>query len=227
MGLFRHESIGFIMDHDFLIDGPSDAAVTILLAHGAGAPMDSASMNAATSALVTAGFRVARFEFGYMAARRTSDSRKPPPKAEKLIPEYMAAVTRLGVTGPLIIGGKSMGGRIASMVADDLLSQGAIAGLLCLGYPFHPPGKPENLRTQHLTELKTPTLICQGTRDEFGTREEVATYALSANIRILWLEDGDHDLKPRKKLSGFSAADHLQNLADTVKAWSGEITGMA
>ena len=212
------------MDQDFLIDGPANADLTILLAHGAGAPMDSTSMNAATAALVVEGFRVARLEFGYMAARRTSGTRKPPPKAEKLIPEYRAAVARLGATGPLIIGGKSMGGRVASMVADDLLSRGAITGLLCLGYPFHPPGKPENLRTQHLTELKTPTLICQGTRDEFGTREEVAGYALSGNIRILWLEDGDHDLKPRKTLSGFSTADHLKTMANTVKAWSVEIT---
>lgn len=215
------------MDQNFLIDGPADAAVTILLAHGAGAPMDSASMNAAAAALAAAGFRVARFEFGYMAARRSSDGRKPPPKAEKLIPEYIAAVKQLGVNGPLIIGGKSMGGRVASMAADDLLSQGAIAGLLCLGYPFHPPGKPENLRTQHLTDLKTPTLICQGTRDEFGTREEVSGYALSASIRILWLEDGDHDLKPRKTISGFSTADHLKTMAHTVKAWSTDIAGTA
>jgi len=215
------------MHPDFLIDGPDDAVATILLAHGAGAPMDSASMKASTMALVAAGFRVARFEFGYMAARRSTGTRKPPPRADTLIPEYRAAVARLGASGPLIIGGKSMGGRVASMVADELLSAGAIAGLLCLGYPFHPPGKPESLRTQHLTELKTPALICQGTRDEFGTRDEVAGYALSGNIRILWLEDGDHDLKPRKMLSGFSTADHLKAMAETVKAWSAEITGTA
>jgi len=212
------------MDQNFLIDGAANAAITILLAHGAGAPMDSASMNAATVALVAEGFRVVRFEFGYMAARRAFGARKPPPKAEKLIPEYLAAVAALGATGPLIIGGKSMGGRVASMVADDLLSRGQIAGLLCLGYPFHPPGKPENLRTQHLAELKTPALICQGTRDEFGTREEVAAYALSGAIRILWLEDGDHDLKPRKTISGFSAADHLKTTARMVNDWSLEIT---
>ncbi len=215
------------MNQDFLIDGPADAAVTILLAHGAGAPMDSASMTATTAALVAEGFRVARFEFGYMAARRTSDGRKPPPKAEKLIPEYIAAVERLGAQGPLIIGGKSMGGRVASMVADDLLSRGAITGLLCLGYPFHPPGKPESLRTHHLADLNTPTLICQGTRDEFGTRDEVAGYPLSGNIRILWLQDGDHDLKPRKTVSGFSTTDHLKTMAGTAKIWSAEITRKA
>ena len=207
----------------FLIDGPADARLTILLAHGAGAPMDSRSMTAATAALVDAGFRVMRFEFAYMAARRTSGTRKPPPRAELLIPEYTAAIDAAGATGPLIIGGKSMGGRVASMLADAALAEGKIKGLLCLGYPFHPPGKPENLRTQHLTGLKTPTLICQGTRDEFGTRPEVETYALSDAIELLWLEDGDHDLKPRKSVSGFSAGDHLATMARTVQSWAGKI----
>ena len=207
----------------FLFDGPEDAAVTILLAHGAGAPMDSASMAATAKALATAGFRVARFEFAYMAARRYGH-RKPPPRAETVNPEYVAAVEALGAEGPLIIGGKSMGGRVASMVADELHAAGKIAGLLCLGYPFHPPAKPEQLRTKHLAGLKTPTLICQGTRDEFGTREEVAGYTLSDRIEILWLEDGDHDLKPRKSVSGFSTADHLKTLADTVADWTKTLT---
>ncbi|MGO8025793.1 alpha/beta hydrolase family protein [Rhizobium leguminosarum] len=204
----------------FLLQGPQDARFTILLAHGAGAPMDSASMTAAANALAGVGFRVARFEFAYMAARRTSDGRKPPPRAETLNPEYEAAIAELGASGPLIIGGKSMGGRVASMVADDLHRQGKVAGLLCLGYPFHPPGQPQKLRTGHLTGLTTPALICQGTRDEFGTRDEVPGYDLSDRIEILWLEDGDHDLKPRKTISGFSSADHLATMAKTAKAWA-------
>jgi predicted alpha/beta-hydrolase family hydrolase len=203
----------------FLLQGPQDARFTILLAHGAGGPMDSASMTSAANALAAAGFRVIRFEFAYMAARRTG-GRKPPPRAETLIPEYEAAIAELGTSGPLIIGGKSMGGRVASMVADDLYRQQKIAGLLCLGYPFHPPGQPEKLRTAHLKELATPALICQGTRDEFGTRDEVPGYDLSDRIEILWLEDGDHDLKPRKTVSGFSAADHLATMAKTAKAWA-------
>ncbi|WP_065374814.1 alpha/beta fold hydrolase [Ensifer adhaerens] len=212
------------MGDKFLFDGPDDADVTILLAHGAGAPMDSASMTATARALAAAGFRVARFEFGYMAARRTSDGRKPPPRAETLNPEYVAAIEALDSKGPLIIGGKSMGGRVASMVADQLHASGKITGLLCLGYPFHPPAKPEQLRTKHLAGLKTPTLICQGTRDEFGTREEVPGYTLSDAIEVLWLEDGDHDLKPRKSLSRFSAADHLRTVADAVAAWAARLT---
>jgi len=204
----------------FLLQGPQDARFTILLAHGAGAPMDSASMTAAANALAGVGFRVARFEFAYMAARRTSEGRKPPPRAESLNPEYEAAIAALGASGPLIIGGKSMGGRVASMIADDLHGRGKIAGLLCLGYPFHPPGQPTKLRTAHLKGLTTSALICQGTRDEFGTRDEVPGYDLSDRIEILWLEDGDHDLKPRKKISGFSAGDHLATMAKTAKAWA-------
>lgn len=209
----------------FLLDGPEAAPITILLAHGAGAPMDSASMATTTKALAVAGFRVARFEFHYMAARRYGH-RKPPPRAETVNPEYIKAIADLrakGLKGPLIIGGKSMGGRVASMIADEMFSKDEISGLLCLGYPFHPPAKPQQLRTKHLADLKTPTLICQGTRDEFGTKDEVAGYALSDAIEILWLEDGDHDLKPRKSVSGFSTADHLKTMADAVTAWTGRI----
>jgi hypothetical protein len=112
-----------------------------------------------------------------------------------------------------------MGGRVASLTADQLFDAGKIAGLLCLGYPFHPPGKPGQLRTKHLAGLTTPTLICQGTRDEFGTREEVSGYTLSDTIEILWLEDGDHDLRPRKSISGLTAADHLLAVAGKVRAW--------
>lgn len=204
----------------FLIDGPVDAPATILLAHGAGAPMDSASLNAVTKAFTATGLRVARFEFEYMAARRSAATRKPPPRAEKLQSEYIAAVDALGPASSLIIGGKSMGGRVASMVADQLYAAGRIAGLLCIGYPFHPIGKPDQLRTAHLTAIKTPALIVQGTRDPFGTREEVAGYTLSGAIEIFWLEDGDHDLRPRKAVSGFTAADHVRAMADRVAAWA-------
>jgi predicted alpha/beta-hydrolase family hydrolase len=208
------------MAPNFLIDGPARAKCSILLAHGAGAPMDSPAMTAITTSLADAGFRVARFEFDYMASRRTSSGRKPPPRAETLKPEYIAAIAALKARGPLIIGGKSMGGRVASMIADEAHA----AGLLCLGYPFHPVGKPTQLRTAHLGGLKTPALIIQGTRDPFGTREEVAGYKLSKAIEILWLEDGDHDLRPRKAVSGFSLADHLKTTAAATAAWAVKIT---
>jgi uncharacterized protein len=213
------------MAPNFLIDGPERAKHSILLAHGAGAPMDSPAMTAIAKSLAEVGFRIARFEFDYMASRRTSSGRKPPPRAETVKPEYVAAIAALKARGPLIIGGKSMGGRVASMVADELHAEGRIAGLLCLGYPFHPPGRPEQLRTKHLAGLETPTLICQGTRDEFGVPEEVSTYTLSPAIELLWLADGDHDLRPRKSVSGFSALDHLKTMAGAVKAWTERIAG--
>ena len=151
--------------------------------------------------------RTARFEFAYMAARRTGE-RKPPPRAETLIAEYRAAIEALAAKGKLVIGGKSMGGRVASMLADELFADRQITGLVCLGYPFHPPGSPGKLRTAHLETLTTPTLVCQGSRDPFGTKEEVAAYRLSPEIELHWLEDGDHDFRPRKA-SGLTARGNL------------------
>ena len=177
-------------------------------------------MNAIAAALAGTGFRVARFEFGYMASRRTSEGgRKPPPRAETLIKEYtsppLPASARPGCSS-------SAASRWAdaspACLPTNSSHAGRIAGLLCLGYPFHPPGKPEQLRTKHLAGLKIPVLICQGTRDIFGSREEVAEYGLSKKIEVLWLEDGDHDLKPRKGISGFTAADHLKTVAEAVSA---------
>ena len=200
---------------DLLRDEAPDAPVTVLLAHGAGAAMDSAGMTAIASRIVDRGVTVVRFEFGYMAARRVG-ARRPPPRAETLIDEYRAAVDAVGAVGPLVIGGRSMGGRVASMAAEALFAEGRIRGLLCLGYPFHPPDKPTQLRTAHLIHLVTPTLICQGTRDPFGTRDEVPGYGLSPAIQVRWFEDGDHDLRPRKAVSGFTAAQHLDACADAV-----------
>ncbi len=211
------------MGVSFIISGPDSSRATVLLAHGAGAPMDSASMTAAAEALATEGLRVARFEFAYMAARRSEGSRKPPPPADRLKGEYLNAVEALNESGRLVIGGKSMGGRVASMVADELYEDGRIAGLICLGYPFHPPAKPDQLRTAHLENLATPTLIFQGTRDPFGTVDEVASYTLSQAIELVWLEDGDHDLKPRKRVSGLTIDDHLKTMARRVSSWTAHL----
>ncbi len=209
---------------DFLELGPNTSKATVLLAHGAGAPMDSPAMTAISQALAAQDLRVVRFEFAYMANRRTDGSKRPPPRADKLNHEYLAAVDALQIEGPVIIGGKSMGGRVASMIADELFNADRIAGLLCVGYPFHPIGKPEKLRTEHLMGLQTPTLICQGTRDPFGSTDEVAAYDLSSAIQMSWFEDGDHDLKPRKRVSGFTQADHLKSMAATVAVWANRIS---
>jgi len=202
---------------DFLTTHADHPRATLLLAHGAGAPMDSPFMDAITTELTAKDIDVIRFEFAYMAARRKG-MRKPPPRAERLAPEFVAAVDATETGQPLFIGGKSMGGRVASLVADDLYRSGRIAGLVCLGYPFHPPAKPDALRTAHLETLGVPTLICQGTRDPFGTKDDVSRYGLCECIDFIWLEDGDHDSKPRKR-SGLTQADHISAAAEAIANW--------
>jgi predicted alpha/beta-hydrolase family hydrolase len=194
--------------------GP-DGAPLLLFAHGAGASMESDWMTAACAALARHGVATLRFEFDYMAARR-SGGRKPPPRAEKLLDEYLAALDAASGDAPRFIGGKSMGGRVASLVATDLHKAGRINGLVVLSYPFHPPAKPEATRTAHLADLAVPTLICQGTRDPFGSRDEVETYTLSPAIQLAWTEDGDHDLAPRRSVTGQNLDGALEVVAATV-----------
>ncbi len=211
----------------FLTDGPTDAFARILLAHGAGAPMDSPFMTVMSALLNERGLAVSRFEFAYMAARRTGGKKRPPPKSELVAPEYIAAVEALRATMPagqrLVISGKSMGGRVASLVADTLREEDRISGLVCLGYPFHPPARPENLRTSHLASLVTPALIVQGERDPFGTRAEVEALAdagqLAPTISYHWAIDGDHDLGPRGG-RGVTRKQNLAACADAVAEFS-------
>lgn len=193
----------------------------LILAHGAGAPMDSAFMTAVAEAIARSGDGVSvhRFEFAYMAGRRTGGPKRPPPRVDRLRDEYVDAIdalsSRLSRDAGIFIGGKSMGGRVASLVADDLFVAGRIKGLVCLGYPFHPQGKPETLRTEHLERLTCPALIVQGERDPFGSSEEVPTYRLSPLIRLHWLHDGDHDFGPRGR-SGITRAANIAEAASAV-----------
>ena len=194
-----------------LFDGPETAVTTIALAHGAGAPMDTPFMTAFSEGLAARGFRVVRFEFPYMAERRTGGKKRPPNPARVLNECWQAVIDHLG-SDNLIISGKSMGGRYASMIADAA----GVRGLVCLGYPFHPPGKPEKLRVEHLQSLSTPSLILQGTRDTLGNLEEVDGYDLSPSIRVQWVEDGDHGFKPRKK----SGRTEEQNWGEAIDAFA-------
>ncbi len=188
---------------ELIFDGPADRPITLALAHGAGAAMDSPFMATLARSLGERGVRVARFEFPYMAARRRGE-RRPPDRQPVLAATWRAVVAALGGGSRVVVGGKSMGGRIASVIADGVGAR----GLVCLGYPFHPPGQPGKLRTAHLATLATPTLILQGTRDPFGTPDEVAGYDLSPAIEVEWLPDGDHSFKPRKR-SGLTEAENL------------------
>jgi predicted alpha/beta-hydrolase family hydrolase len=193
---------------DFLFTGPEHGPL-LVLAPGAGTAMDAPWMNDVSALLGERGIRTARFEFAYMAVRRTG-GRGGQPRADAVTDEYRAVVAELD--RPLVIGGKSFGGRVASLVADAL----EVDGLVCLGYPFHPPEKPLQLRTAHLEHLSTPTLICQGTRDPFGTVDDVPGYRLSPAIELHWLEDGDHDFRPRKAVSGRTYRQSLAEAADAV-----------
>lgn len=196
-----------------LRDGPEDAALTLILAHGAGAPMDSPFMDAVATAIAGHGLRVVRFEFPYMAGRRSGGKKRPPDRQPVLLDAWREAIA--AESGRRVaIGGKSMGGRMASLIADEA----GAAGLVCFGYPFHPPGKPETLRTEHLADLTTPTLILQGERDPFGTAEEVPAYTLSPAIRLHWCPDGNHDLAPRKA-SGRSKEQNWQEAAEAAAAF--------
>ncbi|MFZ2061743.1 MAG: alpha/beta fold hydrolase [Candidatus Binatus sp.] len=188
-----------------LVDGPKAAAKTFLFAHGAGAPMDSRFMQLVADGVAASGVRVVRFEFPYMQRRRETGKRGAPDQPRVLMQSFRDAIEEAGGSGKLVIGGKSMGGRIASMVADDA----GVLGLVCLGYPFHPPGRLEKTRTSHLESLRTPALILQGTRDSFGSGEDVRGYKLSKAIRIEWIEDGDHSFKPRAR-SGRTEADNVR-----------------
>lgn len=175
------------------VDGPADAPLTFVCAHGAGAPMDSPFLAAFAAGVAAAGFRVVRFEFDYMHKRRMDGRKRGPERMPALQATWLDVCAQ--IRGPFVMGGKSMGGRVASMVAD----QTEACGLICLGYPFHPPRKPEKLRTEHLASLRCKTLIIQGTRDPMGTPDDVATYELSQAIGVHWIEDGDHSLVPRKR----------------------------
>jgi predicted alpha/beta-hydrolase family hydrolase len=203
-------------EHGWLWNAPVSVnarSATLILAHGAGAPMDSEFMNDMAERLAALGVGVLRFEFPYMAQRRIDGGRRPPNPQARLLDcwhEVYAAV-RAKVGGRLAIGGKSMGGRMASLIADDLKAD----ALMCLGYPFYAVGKPEKPRVAHLADLRTPTLIIQGERDALGNRETVEGYTLSSQIEVHWLPTANHDLKPLKA-AGVSYEACLQDAAERI-----------
>lgn len=211
----------------FLDTGPKNASHRLLLAHGAGAGIESPFLEAISELFSKRGIAVTRFEFDYMAARRDGGSKRPPPRAEKLMGEYADMIAAVAKRKPraqkLVIGGKSLGGRVASMVAEEQFRAGSISGIVCLGYPFHAPATPDKLRIAHLEALTCPALIVQGVRDPFGTQDEVKCLKLSKSIAFHWIGDGDHDFGPRGA-SGFTRSG---NLADAADAVAGFIKGLS
>jgi uncharacterized protein len=192
-----------------LTDGKKSARLTVALAHGAGAPMDTPFMTFFAEGIAKAGYRCVRFEFPYMAARGKTGAKKPPDRQPVLLDTWHTVIEEIGAAR-LVIGGKSMGGRMASMIADET----KVRGLICLGYPFYGAGRKDKPRIEHLLSLKTRTLICQGERDPMGDRESVSGLKLARAIKVHWLPDGDHDLKPRRA----SGKTHDENLRDALDA---------
>jgi predicted alpha/beta-hydrolase family hydrolase len=205
---------------EFLINGDAGCP-TLVLAHGAGAGMESDFMTYVATELAQKGIRTARFNFLYMQQQLLTGKRRPPDRQPKLLAHYSEVLDKLALTQPFFIGGKSMGGRMATILA----TQRDFAGVVVFGYPFHALGKSEKVRVDHFPELTSPVLICQGERDAMGSALDVAQYRLAANMNIEWYADGDHDLKPRKS-SGLSHEQHLQAAIERVSQFIHAITAL-
>lgn len=203
-----------------LVTEVAEPRARLLMAHGAGSPMDSLFMEQMAGLLCERSVEIIRFEFPYMAQRRLGGGKPPPDRQPVLLASWRQLIAALTKTSgpPLCIGGKSMGGRMATLVVADSAQPVPINAVVCLGYPFHPQGKPQVLRTAHLMAMTTPTLIVQGTRDPMGKPEEVRGYRLPETIQLAWLDTADHDFKPLVK-SGLSQADCLARAADHIAAF--------
>jgi hypothetical protein len=196
----------------------------VLLAHGAGADMHSAALIVVADALADAKIPSLRFDFPYRAAGKRAPDR--PPVLLASVRAAAAELARRAKVPPdrLVLGGRSMGGRIASLSASDADDPLPALGLALLSYPLHPPGKPETLRVEHFPRMTMPVLFASGTRDAFGTPAEIKKHAkkVKGPVSFCWIETGDHSVKPLKS-SGLSVADALERVAAAVV---GFVTGL-
>ncbi|HAS6971482.1 alpha/beta fold hydrolase [Vibrio parahaemolyticus] len=200
----------------WIVEGPENGPLFVF-AHGAGAGMEHDFMTAVAKGLVEQGIRVVRFNFPYMVKRSEDGKKCPPDRAQKLLEAYSEVIAHFA-SSPVVIGGKSMGGRMASLLAEHEL----VAGIACLGFPFHPPGKPEKFKGDHLASIDKPTLILQGERDTFGKREEFDEFVFSQQVKVSFLPDGDHSFKPRKS-SGHTEAGNIALAVEQLSAFINEV----
>jgi hypothetical protein len=203
---------------DVAFQGPKRGADrAVLLAHGAGADMHAATLTIVADALADAKVPSLRFNFPYRAAGRRAPDRAL--VLEASVREAAAELARRAKlpVGRLVLGGRSMGGRICSMVAADPHDPLHPLGLVLLGYPLHPPGRPEKLRVEHFKRLLVPTLFVSGTRDAFGTPAELKRHArkVKGPVGFHWIETGDHGFKPLKS-SGSTVEAVLADVAGAV-----------
>ncbi len=225
------------MSSEYLVDLPKEVRANLLLAHGAGAGRDSEFLTALAAELCSQGIAVYRFEFPYMKKILETGKKRPPDRAPVLLDSFLREIGSLTDTSiPLFIGGKSMGGRMASLLvsaeSDAILAKvrkdrqeklSGVAGAVCFGYPFHPPGKSETMKTMHFPSLERPLCIIQGTRDPFGKEEELGGISeLYKDVRLNFLPGGNHDFKPPVK-SGASQAELISQSAKMTKRWMEQV----
>ncbi|KAA8984384.1 MULTISPECIES: alpha/beta family hydrolase [Gammaproteobacteria] len=206
---------------DILFNG--EQGPVLVLAHGSGAPADSVPMERLATALAAAGFRVRRFEFPFMAQRRTTGKRRPPDRPPVLLQVWREVIEEVGRREPdadhLWIGGRSLGGRTASMLLTPEQRPEPVSGALVFGYPFHPPRRPEQWRTDHFAELERPLWIAHGERDPFGKRSELEPrMPFPGPVHLEWVADGDHELMPTRR-SGLDPERVLATAAESARAF--------
>ncbi|OOE66214.1 alpha/beta hydrolase [Salinivibrio sp. ML198] len=196
------------------VDGPETATDWVIFAHGAGAGKDHEFM-ADMAARIGKHCKVVRFNFPYMEKRDQEGKKRPPDRAPKLLAHFESVIEHVDGLRPagsrLWLAGKSMGGRMASHLTDHA----SVSGGICLGFPFHPPGKPEKYKGAHLATVERPLLIIQGARDTFGREDEVMHYPLSPSVQVIVVPDGDHSFKPRKA-SGYTESGNRQWAVDSL-----------
>lgn len=177
----------------------------LLFAHGAGAGHCSPFMRQFVTSLAKQGIQVLCIDFPYMQQMQETGKRRPPPPIAKTVEQFAEWYALLDdlFLEPLWVGGKSMGGRVATLLASQSSYAAVMPGVIVAGYPFHPTKAPHKLRLDHWPDIGCPLLVLQGERDPFGTREEVESYQLPSSAQLAWLKDGDHDFKPRR-LSGLN-----------------------
>lgn len=206
------------MNH--LLVARSEAKALLVLAHGAGSGMRHPFFERAVEALGERGVATYRYEFAYM--EKGSGRPDPPAVAEARVRDAVLDAARVAPGLPLFAGGKSFGGRMTSQAQAKEPLPG-VHGLVFLGFPLHPPGRPGSTRAEHLSRVRVPMLFLQGTRDDFAgldlLRPIVKGLGVHATLHVV--EGGDHSFKVLKR-SGRTDADVLSELADTITAWTGE-----
>ena len=204
-------------DTDATLYEPAAPRHTLILAHGAGAGQRHPWMRARAADLVDRHVRVITFDFPYMMARR-----KVPDRSDVLIASWRAVVddvARRFPAQPLTIGGKSMGGRMATMLVAEPDAPPEVRGCVALGYPLHPPGKPEQRRVAHLGAIRVPLLVIQGGRDPFGAPDDVERACREAGLAatVVGIAQGGHGFEVRARDA--RQAEEYARVADTVARW--------